>query len=164
MKKHIKILLLIIVYLYSCIKPYGFKDGYHSYFIFKNTSNIDIAVNYNAGRYDSNDYGTVNKSSIEANKGSMVVYANSTNDMLLALRKHQSWEHLVFRKYDTLKLFIFDYAKLLSMEPKDVPFDSVFLQRYDLTLRELDLLGWELSYPPDERMKNIHMYPSYGGE
>jgi len=48
--------------------------------------------------------------------------------------------------------------------PKYVPFDSVFLQRYDLTIRDLDILDWTLSYPPDERMKNIKMYPPYGGE
>ena len=62
------------------------------------------------------------------------------------------------------------YSKILSVEaippnyrgqPDYVPFDSVFLQRYDLTIKELDRLGWKLTYPPDERMSDMMMYPPY---
>jgi hypothetical protein len=169
MKKYIKISLLIVVslFLYSCIHPYSFEDGYHSYFIFENKSNVDIVV----GDYDSNTFVSVSKSRIDANKVSMVVSANSTNDRLLTLRK-QSWEDIIRRqKHDTLKLFIFDYTKMMRMDatydypyPKDVPFDSVFLQRYDLTIRDLNVLNWMLVYPPDERMRDIKMYPASGSE
>jgi hypothetical protein len=54
-----------------------------------------------------------------------------------------------------------DYAKILTYPNGFVSSDSVFLQRYDLTIKDLDKLGWTLIYPPDERMKNMGMYPPY---
>ena len=179
MKKSIIILLPIVLSccFYSCWKD-KFEDGKHSYFIFENKSNLGIVVYDNNDRYtpDSGycygyNYRSVSKSQINANKNRMVVYANSTNDRLLNRGPHTIWEGIINScNYDTLKLFILDYTRVLSVKPIPpnyngypdfVPFDSVFVQRYDLTIKDLDCLGWLLSYPPNERMKDVKMYPPY---
>ena len=41
------------------------------------------------------------------------------------------------------------------------PEDGYELARYDLTMNELITLNWEISYPPDERMKFIRMWPPF---
>lgn len=41
------------------------------------------------------------------------------------------------------------------------PEDWYELARYDLTLNDLITLNWEISYPPDERMKSIRMWPPF---
>jgi hypothetical protein len=96
-----------------------------------------------------------------------IAQANSRSKV--GLFRHKTYEYYVREiKYDTLKLFIFDYAKIVSMNPdkekKEIPFDSVFLQRYDLTIKNLDALNWTLSFPPDDRMKDMKMYPAYDSE
>jgi len=94
MKKNIKKSMLIVVslFLYSCIDPYSFEDGYHSYFIFENKANIDIAVDTHNGSNYASDTMLVSKSSIGANSD-MVISANSTHKRTLTLR-HDSWESL----------------------------------------------------------------------
>jgi hypothetical protein len=174
MKKDIKKTLLIVVTLFlcSCHKIY-FEDGRHQYFIFDNKSNLDIVVDRYHGNHSGRDHSTniisVDRGRIEANNFDIIVYANSRKDRLLTLL-YESYEHL-FReiKYDTIKLFIFDYAKIVSMDDdeksrKSLPFDSVFLQRYDLTVKDLDAINWTLSFPPDDRMKDMKMYPPYNSE
>ena len=172
MKKSIKILLLFVLSLclYSCQKPY-FEDGRHSYFKFDNKSNLDLFIDYAGNNSNKLDIKFI------ADKNgrfgaSITVHANTDNNKILEERPTDSWEDIISRrkvdgkKYDTLKLFIFDYAKIMSLDigvgPFTIPCDSVLLQRYDLTIKDLDKIGWTLTYPPDERMKDIKMYPPYG--
>ena len=39
--------------------------------------------------------------------------------------------------------------------------DYIILQRYDLSIAELEKLNWTIYYPPAEAMKDIYMYPPY---
>lgn len=59
---------------------------------------------------------------------------------------------------DTLMIFIVD-AKL--WESNTVHLNNTIIQRYDLSLRDLQQVNWILNYPPSENMKNIKMYPLY---
>ena len=45
------------------------------------------------------------------------------------------------------------------MEKKEVRKGYKVLARYDLSLEDLERLNFELSYPPDNRMQGIKMYP-----
>jgi len=160
------ILALFVFVLFAC-EPYSFESGKHSYFIFDNNSSMDIAVGYDMNNL-ANQRNTIYvfKDVIKANKEEFVVYANSMNKHIQQIR-HNTWEILLKdARTDTLKLFVLDYAKIRDY-PTDnkvdsVPFYNVFICRYDLTIRNLDNLNWTLSYPPDERMKYVKMYPPYG--
>ena len=63
---------------------------------------------------------------------------------------------------DTLFLFIFD-ANVIERTPWDiVARDYLVLRRYDLTLEDLQRLNWQVTYPPDERMRDVRMWPPFG--
>jgi hypothetical protein len=120
MKKDAKTLLLIVVTLFLCsCHEISFEDGRHQYFIFDNKSNLDIVVDRNrGGGYYSTNIISVKRGRIEANNYDMIVYANSRNE--IHLLRHITYEDLVReRKYDTLKFFIFDYAKIVNMDPDE---------------------------------------------
>lgn len=39
--------------------------------------------------------------------------------------------------------------------------DYMILQRYDLSIADLEKLNWTIYYQPTEAMKDIYMYPPY---
>lgn len=63
---------------------------------------------------------------------------------------------------DTLMIYIYDAALLDSKTFTHIK--STVIQRYDLSLQDLQWLNWKISYPPSEAMKNIKMYPHYKKE
>ena len=58
--------------------------------------------------------------------------------------------------------YVHDEDVLLNNDWKDVMKDHMVLQRYDLNLDDMRALNRSLSYLPDERMKDIKMWPPYG--
>ena len=68
---------------------------------------------------------------------------------------------------DTLSIFIFNQEVLNNYSWEQVQQDYNILQRYDLSLEDFKRLSDKngvpvLTYPPDERMKDLKMYPPYG--
>lgn len=80
-----------------------------------------------------------------------------------ALWMSPSWEIVLCDRRqipsDTLMVFVYD-AELLDSKTSNV-YDAV-IQRYDLSLQDLQQLNWTLTYPPSSDMRNIKMYPPYG--
>lgn len=63
---------------------------------------------------------------------------------------------------DTLMIYIYDAELYDSKTFTHVK--NTIIQRYDLSLQDLQWLNWKISYPPSEAMKNIKMYPPYKKE
>lgn len=63
---------------------------------------------------------------------------------------------------DTLMIYIYD-AELLDSKTF-THIKNTVIQRYDLSLQDLQFLNWRISYPPSEAMKKIKMYPPYKKE
>ena len=59
---------------------------------------------------------------------------------------------------DTLMVYTFD-AELL--EARITHEHDAIIQRYDLSLQDLQSLNWQLYYPPTVAMKDIKMWPPY---
>lgn len=74
------------------------------------------------------------------------------------------WEYFKFDGIDTLCLFILSPDTIAQYGWDKVREDYNILARYDLCVMpsELRKLGFEVSYPPTEDMKDVKMYPSYG--
>ena len=62
---------------------------------------------------------------------------------------------------DTLYIFIFEEDVLVNHSWADVVDKNLVLQRYDLSLKDLQQLNWQISYPPSEQMKEMKMYPPF---
>ena len=65
---------------------------------------------------------------------------------------------------DTLHIFVFEEDVLSIYTWEKVVNDYMVLQRYDLSLQDLQQLNWQVSYPPAEAMKDMEMYPPYGSK
>ena len=62
----------------------------------------------------------------------------------------------------TLFLFVFDANVIENTSWDIVARDYLVLRRYDLTLEDLRRLNWQVTYPPDARMRNVRMWPLSG--
>lgn len=63
---------------------------------------------------------------------------------------------------DTLSVFIFSIDDLNKYDWQTVRKEYKILKRYDVSLQDLERLEYLLTYPPNEAMKNVKMYPPYG--
>ena len=63
--------------------------------------------------------------------------------------------------YGTVFVYVFDAEVIENTSWEIVARDYLVLKRYDLTLEDLKNLEFEITYPPDERMKDMKMYPPY---
>ncbi len=96
---------------------------------------------------------------IKDNNSSYYVPANSVNDNALSARRGRYLE----RRYEEVDATVFvldarySYNEVINRESDD----GIVLVRYDVSLQDFKDLDWEISFPPDERMKDIRMWPSY---
>lgn len=88
------------------------------------------------------------------------IYPNTQNKT--ALQRGSAWEFIFKDKErifsDTLMVYIFD-AKLL--ESPDIDVVDAVVQRYDVSLHDLQQVNWTLTYPPSPNMSAIKRYPQY---
>jgi len=70
------------------------------------------------------------------------------------------WEEIFFNlPKDTLSVFIFHTDTLTEYTWNEVRDKYMILKRYDLSLDDLRRLNFKITYPPNEIMDNIKMYP-----
>jgi len=62
----------------------------------------------------------------------------------------------------TLSLFIFDADTFNTYSWEEIQDGYKISQRYDLTREDLRMLNRKITYPPDERMRGMKMYPPFG--
>ena len=66
-------------------------------------------------------------------------------------------------KNDTLSVFIFHTDTLNKYTWDEVRDGYMILKRYDLSFDDIHRLDF-ISYPPDETMKDVKMFPPFGSE
>lgn len=62
---------------------------------------------------------------------------------------------------DTISIFILSKDTVNQYNWSVIKSDYKILKRYDLSIGDLKKLGWEVSYPPTESMKDIKQFPPY---
>ncbi len=88
-----------------------------------------------------------------ANTGGWVIPPNSKRNMTYW------WESEIKESTQGIvMLFVYDWDALKA----DTLNNYKVTQRYDLSLSDLDRLGWTITYPPTEAMKDVKMWPTYG--
>ncbi|MDR0873257.1 MAG: hypothetical protein LBN27_07320 [Prevotellaceae bacterium] len=155
----ITVLLIFASIITISCDPMYFKDGRHSTIILKNNSEKDVYV-YRYGNYPDT---TINESYPTSYKFRIVNAGTSNQVRPCPLG---DWWEKVFDldNLQCISIFILN-ATFIEPHMNDENFtvnETMALQRYDLTLEDLNGLDWTISYPPDERMKDMKMYPPYG--
>ena len=144
--KQLKILALSFVALIFTACPMDYVNGFR----FRNNSNTDVYIYLNV--YDE------------------TLYPDTT---VTRLRRGHFFKQGITRSYeygsskndpwvDTLCLFIFDADTFNTYSWEEIQNDYKVLQRYDLSLENIEALKRQIPYPPTEAMKNMKMYPAYG--
>lgn len=64
---------------------------------------------------------------------------------------------------DTLSFYFFDSETIETYSWEKICEDYKVLKRYDLSIEDIQLLDYEIPYPPTKQMKNMRMYPPYNG-
>jgi len=89
------------------------------------------------------------------------ILPNGNNEHSLCDGRHGDWKYEFEHNIDTLMIYIFDEEVLKNNAWEDVINNYLVLQRYDLSLQDLEKLNWKICYPPTEAMKDMKMYPPY---
>ena len=147
--KHIYQIFILIVLITSC------SDKERHYRVcFVNNTDFPIRV--------FNQRGTSPLHYVEwirENNPCYYVPANSTNESTLSPGLGWYFERL-YEGVDAT-IFVLDakysYIEVINRESDE----GIILVRYDMSLQDFKDLDWEISFPPDERMKNIRMSPPY---
>ncbi|GHT32427.1 hypothetical protein FACS189434_04160 [Bacteroidia bacterium] len=157
--KTIKIIifnLTILICLLSCRT----EDSNHHTISFVNKSESPVYITYE-GTYPDTLPITLGVSIAKDYK----VDINEKNITALG-SGISAWEK-IFKRFtsDTLMVYVFDASKvdsLIKEKPSRPSSFAALVKRYDLSLNDLQRMGWVLYYPPTEAMKDIKMWPPYG--
>lgn len=141
-------LILIATFVISCVPPIDTEYV----ILLKNQSNhrIDSYLGANKHFPDTTIVETNFRWSVEPEKS--IGFSSTTR-----------WEK-IFEEYvpsDTLSMFVFHTDTLEANLWETIIDEYKVLKRYDLSIEDIQLLNYDIPYPPTERMKDMQMYPPY---
>lgn len=130
-------------------------DLHHNCIVFKNNSKDDIYVKFNKYDYpDTTVYEQFNRHSFYRNTK---VKEQELSEKVMQISAY--WEDLFSQNncLDTLMVFIFNADKVEA----GASLQEAVIARYDVSLEDLRSNNWMLSYPPNDNMASIKMWPFY---
>lgn len=134
--KKVIYLVIFILFLNSCR-----NDFYDSRLIFTNESESAIYVTVSDMFIDTT-YVLVNYDpGNDPDK-----YKIYPNESKVVIKPICSWEK-VYEQEDTLAFYIFDADVIDSLPWSTIKSNYMVLERYDLTLSDLEYMNWEIKYP-----------------
>lgn len=169
--------LILIISCFLCIAcDYEKQDDNAIHFLFVNNSSVNVEFMYPI-HYDGRmhfDWGNMNdiepndttrKSAYHVGFGRESVFAID-----LRVRRNSGFHSIPeMAPYDTVRIFVYDYSFYLQpLSPTKFEYweKEDYYCRYDLTSSDLYNLinsegDIEISFPPDESMMNVKMWPPY---
>ena len=96
-------------------------------------------------------------------RGEMYKINSNEQDNRSAMENRGCIENVFKREgyTDTVFVYVFDAELIENTSWEVIARDYLVLKRYDLTLKDLQRLDWEITYPPTEIMKDVKQYPPY---
>ncbi|GHT32419.1 hypothetical protein FACS189434_04140 [Bacteroidia bacterium] len=157
--KRLTLGLFFFILMNSCID--SFYERHYAYEIHNNskyTTQVYIAVSSNGGVYPDTTLSFV-KDRITTTINPFSQFNSDYGSSFEEIFSHFP--------NDTLSIYIFDRDTLNKYFWEEIQRDYKILQRYDLSFKDIQILQNkygipEIPYPPDERMKEMKMYPPYG--
>jgi hypothetical protein len=153
-------LILIPFFYITCVK--NNSESCHYTIPFINNSLSDIYVDHH---YDADAIEHYSPSAYTSNQHDHKVFAQNVNEYAMFSTRCKEYYFTAGVQFtngtqgllDTLLIYVFDAE---AIEKPSAEYK--ILSRYDLSLKDLQQLGWRLTYPPTEAMKHMKMYPPYG--
>ena len=144
MKKSILIIISLLI-LIGCIGEEFYK--------FNLINNTNRYIYFTQGRENRSIYPDT---LIEKNPSYSKISAYSTLEIggLVTIERIFERENI-----DTLSIYFFDADVVDNIPWETVREEYKVLKRYDLSIEDIQLLDYEITYPPTEQMKNMRMYP-----
>ena len=161
--KRIIIALLLSILFYSCFVD---KPNEHYHIPFKNNADYSIYV-YPSSKEQYHAFPSYQDTILQPyyRDPSMDTACYKTmpkEENLDAMFMMATYEYVFGYEYDTLLVFVLNADTLETLGWDTVRVYYKVEQRYDLSLQDLQDVGFKLSFPPTEAMKYIHMWPPYG--
>lgn len=147
-------ILLISAFVLLC----GCPDKIEQEFIYiENRSDKTITFDFSINKQDTTFYCSDTGRTVLFDVKSNSTFKLDDGDA------YSSWDSSL----KSLTVFILDgvlYEKYWQQPCDTIRKYVPVLQRYQLTLKELQQLNWTVTYPPTEAMKDIKMHPPYRGK
>jgi hypothetical protein len=168
MKQIIKIVSFIVIVTMCVGCPLSMETRTYSLFL-NNTSHHNISVLIGDLISEINYPDTTLMHNIHKNNIIKITCTGQTRTgacgILSSELKWTDWAKSL--PLDTFSLFLFDTDTLARYSLDEIKAEYKILQRYDLSSGDIEKLLDEyerviIPYPPDEKMKNMKMYPPYG--
>ena len=152
MLKNIKTYLLLLIILFSLTACPEDKFDYEE-FTFYNYSEHNVAIYLGVAPRERGG-------SLFPDTGIMEIRTVSNT---IKSGKHIGYGYNKNKQNDTLCLFVFDIDTINKYSWEDVKNNYLILKRYDLTFSDkgLDIINYNVTYPPSHLMKDVIMYPPY---
>lgn len=154
-------LVLIIVTTHSCFKD---REDRHYRIPYKNNSERTLYVDFQQyfPWYPPIDYLDTVIHMVDPRKNPKLTMIEPNSENPDNMFQTSFYESILSKPTDTIMVFAFDADTLDYFGWDTVCAYHKVLQRYDLSLEDLQDLNFRLCFPPSEAMKHIHMWPPYG--
>jgi len=157
-----KILLLIIIAITFC----GCPEGRYTWY-FDNQTNDTLGVYFALGHDGQTAYPDTTLP-VDPNKAPIMGADPHKKQSLLVYDPRPYEDVIKSLPKDTLSIFIINIDSVGKFTWEEIRQGYKILRRYDLSLSDIRCLYMNscpvIPYPPDERMKDMKMYPPYGSE
>jgi hypothetical protein len=156
--RQIKIMIVLLIIL-ALLATHCEDEHCHKHFYLMNNSDKVLwvtrsLISPNDTLFYRSDIPSLQ--SISANPGQVYKLGENKNSGL--------WVRGCFEEYShsaEVHVFIFDMDIINTIDRDTIIKNYMLLQRYDLTIEDLQRLNWQITYPPSEAMRDVKMYPPY---
>jgi len=158
MKKTFMCMCIFLVYL-SLSSSQCTKYGIYTIDLINNSGH-NIGYHFATGGI----YGTYYPDTLLPTSNDYIMY-DISKILSPGYESHVNWNTFFSRlPKDTLSVFVFHTDTLNKYTWTEVRDRYMILKRYDLSLADLEITNFRITYPPPETMKEMKMYPPYGSE
>ena len=158
MKTVVKNLIIILFFTSLCKCEYLVTDKKYSVTLMNNAE-YSIGCYFTLGGY----YGTYYPDTLLPSSNSIYIIKEIKSGNRYHADSSFKWEEIYSRlPKDTMSVFVFHSDTLKKHIWEEVRDRYMILKRYDLSFDDLKDLKFEITYPPNEKMKDMKMYPPYG--
>ena len=151
-------LFVAIIVLSSCRDGFGCPGSLE--IVLKNQTTLLLSTYVADGTNSGFSYPDTNLTNKAVNSFCLTEHIKET--FSIYIQSAYSYGYLVIGTSNkVLSIYVFSQDEVQEIGWESIFKNNQFLVRYDLTKKDLNKLKGKLCFPPDEKMKEVRMYPPY---